>query len=299
MAYHTPVLLNESIDGLNIRPEGIYADLTFGGGGHSREVLRKLGKKGRLLAFDQDPDAGENVPEDQRLTFIRANFRYLKHFLRYHEIGAVDGILADLGISSHQIDRPERGFSFRSDQALDMRMDQESESDASHILNQYTSGDLTTIFRDYGELSNAGRIAEAVVRAREAHPIFTSADLERALEKCLPEKHRSKFLAKVYQALRLEVNQELEALREMLEQTVELTRPGSRLVIITYHSLEDRLVKNFMKTGKLKGGVEKDFYGNVITPWRLVNRSVITPGEDEIRKNSRSRSAKLRIAERI
>jgi 16S rRNA (cytosine1402-N4)-methyltransferase len=299
MTYHQPVLLNESIEGLNIRPKGSYADLTFGGGGHSREVLKKLGKNGRLLAFDQDPDAAKNVFPDQRLTFIQANFRYLKHFLRYHGIDSLDGILADLGISSHQIDEPHRGFSFRSEQDLDMRMNPEAVEDASHVLNKYSSEQLTTIFREYGELNNAGRIARAVVKAREEQPITTSSGLQRVLEGMIPAKQQSKFLARVYQALRLEVNQEMDALKELLDQTLDVLNPGGRLVVITYHSLEDRLVKNFMKSGNLGGQVEKDFYGNVLTPWKLINRNVIVPSEKELSLNSRSRSAKLRIAEKI
>jgi len=298
MGYHRPVLLNESINGLHIRPKGIYVDLTFGGGGHSREVLRKLGKNGRLIAFDQDQDAEANVPDDKRFVLIGANFRYLKHYLRYHAIGKVDGILADLGISSHQIDRPERGFSFKSESLLDMRMDVRSKKTASQVLNGYSRDNLARIFRDYGELKNAGVIAAAVIRNRVTEPLNTSGDLERALQGFIPARHPSKFLAKVYQSLRIEVNKEVESLREMLLQTAALMNPGGRLVVITYHSIEDRLVKNYMRSGNLEGIVRKDFYGNPESPWKVLTRSVITPAPREIEENNRARSAKLRIAER-
>jgi 16S rRNA (cytosine1402-N4)-methyltransferase len=299
MGYHRPVLLNESINGLNIQPKGTYVDLTFGGGGHSREVLKKLGKHGRLIAFDQDQDAEANVPDDRRIVFIGANFRYLKHYLRYHAIEKVDGILADLGISSHQIDRPERGFSFKSESLLDMRMNVRSRKAASELLNGYTHDELARIFRDYGELRNAGAIAKAVISAREVKPLETTSDLDRALQQLIPRSHPSKFLARVYQALRIEVNDEVEALREVLLQTVELMRPGGRLVVITYHSIEDRLVKNFMRSGNLEGAISKDFYGNVESPWRVMTRNVIAPTREEIDTNNRARSAKLRIAERM
>jgi 16S rRNA (cytosine1402-N4)-methyltransferase len=299
MGYHRPVLLNESINGLNIQPKGTYVDLTFGGGGHSREVLKKLGKHGRLIAFDQDQDAEANVPDDRRIVFIGANFRYLKHYLRYHAIEKVDGILADLGISSHQIDRPERGFSFKSESLLDMRMNVRSRKTASELLNGFTQDELARIFRDYGELRNAGAIAKAVIVAREEKPLETTSDLEKALHTLIPRSHPSKFLARLYQALRIEVNDEVEALREVLLQTVELMRPGGRLVVITYHSIEDRLVKNFMRSGNLEGVISKDFYGNVESPWRVMTRSVIAPTREEIELNNRARSAKLRIAERM
>jgi len=298
MTYHNPVLLDESIQGLNIQPKGVYVDLTFGGGGHSREVLNKLGKKGRLVAFDQDPDAMANIPDDKRFTFVRANFRYLKHFMRYHGIDQADGMLADLGISSHQIDQPGRGFSFRFQGRLDMRMNSESTPDAAQIVNQYPVEDLSRIFREYGELNNARQLAGAIVRGRELKPVQTVEDLEKVLGRLIPQKHPNSFLAKVYQALRIEVNQEMAALGEMLLQTAALLRPGGRLVVITYHSLEDRLVKNFLRSGNLEGTIEKDFYGNPLTPWTLVNRSVITPGPEELERNNRARSAKLRIAEK-
>ena len=298
MAYHEPVLLKESVEGLNIQPGGIYMDLTLGGGGHTLEVLSKLGKKGRLIAFDQDPDAAVNVPDDPRVTFIQANFRYIRNFLRYYNIDRVDGILADLGISSHQIDEPERGFSFRETARLDMRMDPSGATTAADVLNRYDRDVLLGVFRKYGEIGNAGRLADTVVRFREERPIETVTDLGRALEKLIPAHAPNKYLARVYQALRIEVNHELEALEEMLVQTPAYLKTGGRLVIITYHSLEDRIIKNFMRSGNLEGRVEKDFFGRGLTPWRLVNRKVITPSQEEINRNNRARSAKLRIAER-
>jgi len=299
MGYHRPALLRESIEGLRIRPEGVYVDLTFGGGGHSLEVLKKLGKKGRLVAFDQDQDALANVPEDKRVTFVGANFRYLRNYLRYHAIEKADGILADLGISSHQIDIPERGFSFKSDAGLDMRMDVRSKSTAAEVLNAYSVQELTTVFRNWGEIGNAWALANAVDYARKQKPLLTTYDLEEALKKFIPKGKPSKFLAKVYQALRIEVNAEMDALKEMLLQTTEALAPGGRLVVITYHSIEDRLVKNFMRSGNLEGDIVKDFYGRPQTPWKLVNRSVIIPSAEELEVNNRARSAKLRIAERI
>ena len=298
MGYHKPALLHESIDGLNIKPKGSYVDLTFGGGGHSLEVLKKLGKNGRLVAFDQDRDASVNLPEDKRLIFVGANFRYLKHFLRYHAIEKVDGILADLGISSHQIDQSERGFSFKSDAALDMRMDVRSRQTASQLLNECQGEELVRILKAYGELGNASAISRAILEARKVARIETAGDLERALKQFIPKHQPSKFLARVYQALRMEVNREMDALGEMLLQTADYLKPGGRLVVITYHSIEDRLVKNYMRSGNLEGKIEKDFYGNVLSPWKLINRSVITPTEEEIKENNRARSAKLRIAER-
>lgn len=299
MGYHKPVLLHESIEGLNIKPKGSYVDLTFGGGGHSREVLKKLGKNGRLIAFDQDQDAEVNVPDDKRVIFIGANFRYLRNYLRYHDMEKVDGILADLGISSHQIDRPERGFSFKSDALLDMRMDVRSRKSASQVLNEYTRDELVKIFREYGELNNAKALAYALLEARQEGTLETTGDLERALKKFIPRGQPSKFLARVYQALRIEVNREMESLGEMLLQTNGCLLERGRLVVITYHSIEDRLVKNYMRSGNLEGTIHKDFYGNMKSPWKLVNRSVITPSEDEIEVNNRARSAKMRIAEKI
>ena len=299
MGYHKPVLLHESIEGLNIKPKGSYVDLTFGGGGHSREVLKKLGKNGRLIAFDQDQDAEANVPDDKRVIFVGANFRYLRNYLRYHAIEKVDGILADLGISSHQIDRPERGFSFKSDALLDMRMDVRSRKSASQVLNEYTRDELVKIFREYGELNNAKALASALLEVRQEGTLETTGDLERALKKFIPRGQPSKFLARVYQALRIEVNREMESLGEMLLQTNGCLLEGGRLVVITYHSIEDRLVKNYMRSGNLEGTIHKDFYGNMKSPWKLVNRSVITPSEDEIEVNNRARSGKMRIAEKI
>jgi 16S rRNA (cytosine1402-N4)-methyltransferase len=299
MGYHRPALLHESIEGLNIKPGGIYVDLTFGGGGHSLEVLKKLGKKGRLVVFDQDQDALANVPEDKRVTFVGANFRYLRNYLRYHAIEKVDGILADLGISSHQIDIPERGFSFKSDARLDMRMDVRRKVTAEQVLNSYPVEGLTSVFRNYGDIGNARSLANALDAAREERRIVTTGDLEEALKRFIPRGQPSKFLAKVYQALRIEVNGEIDALREMLPQTTGALSPGGRLVVITYHSLEDRLVKNFMRSGNLEGEVAKDFYGHPKTPWRVVNRNVIIPSGEELEENKRARSAKLRIAERF
>ena len=299
MGYHKPALLHESIEGLDIKPKGSYVDLTFGGGGHSLEVLKKLGKNGRLVVFDQDQDAFVNVPKDKRLIFVGANFRYLKHYLRYHAIEKVDGILADLGISSHQIDQPERGFSFKSDAALDMRMDVRSKRTASQLLNEAPREELVRIFKSYGELGNASALSTAILAAREEAGIETTGDLEQVLKRFIPKHKPSKFLARVYQALRIDVNREMEALREMLEQTATCLKPGGRLVVITYHSVEDRIVKNYMRSGNLQGEIEKDFYGNILSPWKLVNRSVITPSEEELKENNRARSAKLRIAERI
>jgi len=292
-------LLNESIEGLNIKPRGTYVDLTFGGGGHSRLVLDKLEKKGRLFAFDQDPDAVQNAGSDRRLVFIQANFRYMRNFLRYHEVSGVDGILADLGISSHQIDQPDRGFSFRSEAALDMRMDTSSPKSAVHVLNEYPEKELARIFREYGEIKNAGRVARTIVGGRSEGSIGTTGDLEDVLGHLIPQQTRSKFLARIYQAIRIEVNEEMDVLKEMLMQTADWLNPGGRLVVITYHSLEDRLVKNFMRSGNTEGKVEKDFYGAPQTEWRQVNRKVIVPEPGELKENNRARSAKLRIAEKI
>lgn len=299
MGYHRPALLHESIEGLNIRPGGIYVDLTFGGGGHSLEVLKKLKKNGRLMAFDQDQDAIANIPDDKRLTFVGANFRYLRNYLRYHSIEKVDGILADLGISSHQIDIPERGFSFKSDAGLDMRMDVRGKKTAAEVLNSYAVADLAAVFWSWGELNNGRALADAIDKFRKEKALRTTLDLEEALKMFIPRGKPSKFLAKVYQALRIEVNTEMDALREMLLQTTEALGPGGRLVLISYHSIEDRLVKNFMRSGNFEGEIAKDFYGRPQTPWRLINRRVITPSDEELEVNNRARSAKLRIAERI
>jgi len=296
--YHNPVMLRECIEGLAIKPEGIYVDVTFGGGGHSREILKNLNANGRLLAFDQDADAQNNIPNDDRLTFIDQNFRYLKNNCRLQGAMPVDGILADLGVSSHQFDQPERGFSIRFDADLDMRMDQGTTLTAKQVINTYTEEDLHKIFGIYGEIKNAKTLAKTICTARLNAAIETVAELKEAIAKQTPRGKENKYLAQVFQALRIEVNQELEALREFLEQSVEVLKPGGRLVVMSYHSLEDRLVKNFIATGKFRGEVEKDFFGNPIKPLEAVTRKALTAAEEEIRLNNRARSAKLRIAEK-
>ena len=296
--YHIPVLLMPSVDGMNIRPDGIYADMTFGGGGHSREILSRLGDGGRLLSFDQDEDAERNIVDNPHFTFVRSNFRYLKNFLRYHGIEQVDGILADLGVSSHHFDDSERGFSFRGDGPLDMRMNKRAGITAADVVNNYSEEQLADIFYLYGELKNSRKIASVLAKARAVQPINTIGEFLEVIKPLFGREREKKELAKVFQALRIEVNHEMEALKEMLCATAEVLRPGGRLVVITYHSLEDRLVKNMMKTGNVEGKMEKDFYGNVETPFRLVNNKVIVPSDEEIAENPRSRSAKLRIAEK-
>ena len=296
--YHIPVLLMPSVDGMNIRPDGIYADMTFGGGGHSREILSRLGDGGRLLSFDQDEDAERNIVDNPHFTFVRSNFRYLKNFLRYHGIEQVDGILADLGVSSHHFDDSERGFSFRGDGPLDMRMNKRAGITAADVVNNYSEERLADIFYLYGELKNSRKIASALAKARAIQPINTIGEFLEVIKPLFGREREKKELAKVFQALRIEVNHEMEALKEMLCATAEVLRPGGRLVVITYHSLEDRLVKNMMKTGNVEGKMEKDFYGNVETPFRLVNNKVIVPSDEEIAENPRSRSVKLRIAEK-
>ncbi len=298
--YHLPVLLGESVDGLNIQPGGVYLDLTFGGGGHSREILRRMDEKGTLLGFDQDEDALPNVPNDERFIFVNHNFRYLQNFVRYYGFEKVDGILADLGVSSHEFDEAERGFSFRFDAQLDMRMNQRSRLTASMVLNQYDAEQLLFVFKNYGEVENARRLVDLIIKAREHAEIETSDDLMNAIRPCVPKMKEKKYLAKVYQALRIEVNGELEVLEEMLKQATKVLKPGGRLVVITYHSLEDRIVKNFLKSGNVEGKVEKDMvFGHVQQDFELVNRKVIVPSDEEIERNPRARSAKLRIAERI
>ena len=296
--YHIPVLLQESVDGLNIKPGGVYVDATFGGGGHSREILRRL-DNGRLFAFDQDSDALQNVPDDDRFVLIRSNFRFLKNFLRYHDALPADGILADLGISSHQINVPERGFSSRFDAPLDMRMDKDQELTAADVVNDYKEEELTRLFRKYGEIKNSGCVSRAIIRAREEKKIKTTFQLVEAVRSCFPPVRLNKSMAKVFQALRIEVNDELAALEEFLLQTPGVLKAGGRLVVIAYHSLEDRLVKNFMKSGNLEGKVEKDFYGNPVLTFKVLTGKPIVPGEKEIQDNKRARSAKLRIAEKI
>jgi 16S rRNA (cytosine1402-N4)-methyltransferase len=296
--YHTPALLDESIDGLNIFPRGVYVDVTFGGGGHSREILNRLGEEGRLIAFDQDEDAAGNISDDPRFTFVHGNFRFLKNFLRYHGVESVDGILADLGVSSHHFDISERGFSFRLPGELDMRMNRHAQKKAADILSEYEEGKLSELFFRYGELKNARQVASAVVRYRQAKQIGETGDLLAILEPFTRKEKEKKMLAQAFQALRIEVNGEMDALKEMLLQALQLLNPGGRLCVISYHSLEDRLVKNFFKTGNFEGEIVKDFYGNVETPFTMVNRKVIVPSEEEQQRNPRSRSAKLRIAEK-
>jgi 16S rRNA (cytosine1402-N4)-methyltransferase len=295
--YHIPVLLTESVDGLEIKANGDYVDVTFGGGGHSREILSRL-KMGRLFAFDQDEDAAANVIHDERFFFIRHNFKYIRNFLRYYEVEQVDGILADLGVSSHDFDVAERGFSFRFDGDLDMRMNRDSSQSAADIVNTFSEDQLRTIFREYGEIDNAGRLAKQLVSARDAKQVKTIEQFKEAIAPCVPKFQESKYLAKVFQALRIETNKEMDVLHEFLEQSIQLLKPGGRLVIITYHSLEDRMVKNFIKSGDFSGKQEKDFFGNVESPLVAINRKVIVPDEEEIERNPRARSAKLRIAEK-
>ena len=296
--YHLPALLEESIAGLNLKPEGIYVDVTFGGGGHSRAILEKL-TTGRLIAFDQDSDAVANFINDERFTFLCQNFRYLKNNLRYHGVKAIDGLIADLGVSFHQFDDQERGFSFRGNAKLDMRMNRQSSVKASDILWSYEEERLADIFYNYGELTTSRRLAAAIVKARAVKPVTTVTDLTVTLRDLVPPREENKFWARLFQSLRIEVNSELVALKEMLTQALQLLKPGGRLAVITYHSLEDRLVKNFFRSGNFEGESEKDFYGNVSAPLRVVNRKVIVPTEQEIMNNSRARSARLRIAEKV
>ena len=297
--YHVPVLLNESIDGMNLQPGGIYVDVTFGGGGHSKEILRQGDESIRLFSFDQDEDAEQNIVNDKRFTFVRSNFRYLYNFLRYHNVEEVDAILADLGVSSHHFDDSERGFSFRFDGKLDMRMNKRAGMTAAEVVNNYEEERLADIFYLYGELKNSRKLASALVKARANKQIVTIGDFLDIVKPMFGREREKKELAKVFQALRIEVNQEMEALKEMLNAAAEALKPGGRLVVITYHSLEDRIVKNMMKTGNIEGRVEQDFYGRVQTPYRLVNSKVIVATEEEVNRNPRSRSAKLRIAEKI
>lgn len=298
MEYHNPVLLHETVDGLNIKPDGVYVDVTFGGGGHSKEILKRLGPNGKLFAFDQDEDAIANALPDERFTLIHENFRYIKRFLRFHGIKSVDGILADLGVSSHQFDVPERGFSTRFEADLDMRMSKRNELDAYKVVNEYDEANLKRVFLDYGELKVAPALARTIVDAREKKDIKTSEELKTVLSKYLPEKVKNKVLAQIYQAIRIEVNQEMEVLKEFLEQSLEILKPEGRLSVISYHSLEDRLVKRFMKNGMFEGEPERDFFGNFSVPFKLVGKLII-PTDEEIKINNRARSAKLRIAEKI
>lgn len=297
--YHIPVLLKAAVDGLDIRPEGTYVDTTLGGGGHTREILSRLGPQGRLLGFDQDEDAERNIPDDPRFTFVRSNFRFLHNFLRYHGISQIDGLLADLGVSSHHFDDSERGFSFRFDGALDMRMNKRAGQTAADIVNTYSEERLANVFYLYGELKNSRKLAAALVKARAAAPINTIGAFLDIVKPFFGREREKKEMARVFQALRIEVNQEMEALKEMLYAATDALRPGGRLAVITYHSLEDRMVKNLIKTGNVEGKMEKDFFGNTQTPFRAVNNKVIVPDDDETARNPRSRSAKLRIAEKL
>jgi 16S rRNA (cytosine1402-N4)-methyltransferase len=297
--YHKPVLLTESINLLVTNPGGVYVDVTFGGGGHSAEILRHLNSEGRLIAFDQDSDAIMNEIDDKRFTLINQNFRFLKNFLRLYNSIPVDGILADLGISSYQIDNPERGFSFRFDSELDLRMNKKQSVTAKTVLNSYTENQLFELFKNYGEIANAKKLSRVIIEARSSKEITTTSQLLEIISSCVIDKRQeNKYSAKVFQALRIEVNQEIEALKEMLVQSVDCLKKGGRIAVISYHSLEDRLVKNFFRSGNFDGIQQKDFYGNVNTPFILVNRKPIFPCETEINENNRSRSAKLRIAEK-
>ena len=296
--YHNPVLLAESIGGLNIIEDGIYVDATYGGGGHSREILSRLGKKGQLIVFDQDFDSKANLIDDNRLLFINENFMYLKKFLKLNNISKLDGILADFGVSSYQIDKPERGFSYRFEADLDMRMDNNSSLTARQIINKYTSEDLNKMFKNYGELNNAKKITREIIKNRGKNEIKTTTQLNEIIYPLIPNRISNKILSRVYQAIRIEVNNELEAIRLLLKQTVELLKVGGRISLISYHSLEDRIVKRFFKTGKFQGEIEKDIYGNYSLPYKIIEK-LIVPNQIEINRNIRARSAKLRIAERI
>ena len=297
MEYHNPVLLKETVDGLDIKPDGIYVDVTFGGGGHSREILSRLGPNGKLFAFDQDEDALANDLDDDRFTLINENFRFIKRFLRFHNVRAVDGILADLGVSSHQFDVAERGFSTRFDAGLDMRMNQKDDLDAYKVVNEYDDANLRRVFLDYGELKNAPAISRVILEARELGPITNTEQLKTVLSRFLPAHKSNKILAQMYQAIRIEVNQEMDALKEFLEQSLEILKPEGRLSVISYHSLEDRLVKRYIKNGMFEGEPERDFYGNFSVPFKTIGK-LIVPSDQEIKINNRARSAKLRIAEK-
>lgn len=297
--YHVPVLLKESVDGLDIKSDGIYVDVTFGGGGHSREILSRLGEKGHLYSFDQDADAEQNIVDDDRFTFVRSNFRYISNWMRYYGVGQIDGLLADLGVSSHHFDDETRGFSFRYDTPLDMRMNKRAGKTAADILNEYSEEALADVFYLYGELKNARRITAAICAYRQQKRIETTADLTKATKKLIRTEKEKKDLARLYQALRIEVNHEMDALRDMLKSATSLLTKEGRLSVITYHSLEDRIVKNVMKAGNAEGKVDQDFFGRISSPFRTVSNKVITPTEDELQMNPRSRSAKLRIAEKI
>lgn len=297
MEYHNPVLLTQSVAGLNIKPDGIYVDVTFGGGGHSREILKQLGPNGKLFAFDQDTDALANTIDDERFVLINQNFRFIKRFLRFHNIKSVDGILADLGVSSHQFDVPERGFSTRFDADLDMRMNQNDTLNAYKVVNEYDQENLKRVFLDYGELKNAPAIARTIIEAREINPVKTTDELKAVLARFLPAQVSNKILAQMYQAIRIEVNQEMDVLKEFLQQALEILPTAGRLSVISYHSLEDRLVKRFLKNGLFEGEPEKDFFGNFSVPFKNIDK-LIVPNAAEIKENNRARSAKLRVAEK-
>jgi 16S rRNA (cytosine1402-N4)-methyltransferase len=296
--YHVPVLLQESVDGLDIKPNGIYVDVTFGGGGHSREILSRIGENGHLYSFDQDEDAEKNILNDNRFTFVRSNFRYLRNWMRYYGVEHIDGLLADLGVSSHHFDDETRGFSFRFDAPLDMRMNKRSGMTAAEILNNYDEEQLADIFYIYGEIKNARKVASAIIKARGTKAIETTGDLIQITESLFPREREKKETAKLFQALRIEVNHEMEALKEMLYGAQDVLREGGRLSVITYHSLEDRIVKNIMRAGNAEGKVNQDFFGRTVAPFRQISNKVIVPNEEEQQRNPRSRSAKLRIAER-
>lgn len=297
--YHVPVMLSECIEALDIKPNGVYVDVTYGGGGHSREILNKLGSKGKLVAFDQDADAINNKVEDERLILVNHNFRYLKNFLKYHDALPADGLLADLGISSYQIDEPKKGFAHRWDAALDMRMDQNATQTAADIVNGYDERKLMQVLKNYGELDNAYKVTKNIINARQIQAIKTTGQLKEAVVKSLPRDAENKYLSKIFQALRIEVNQELEVLEHLLNQSAQVLGKGGRLVIMSYHSLEDRMVKNFIKTGNIEGKQDKDIYGNSHSPFKAVVTKAIIANDDELAFNPRARSAKLRIAEKL
>jgi 16S rRNA (cytosine1402-N4)-methyltransferase len=297
--YHIPAMLQECIDGLQISPSGTYVDVTFGGGGHSRAIMKQLGEGGRLFSFDQDLDAYANRIEDPRFTFVHSNFRYLTNFMRFHKVDKVDGILGDLGVSFHHFDEAERGFSFRADAPLDMRMNRSARVDAAQVVNTYTEEQLLRIMADYGDMRRPMPIVRAILKARDNKPVMTTGQLLDVIRPLINPKQEKKELAQIFQALRIEVNGEMDALKRFLESTLEVLRPGGRLVVLTYHSLEDRMVKNFIKTGNTEGIVDKDFFGKVNTPWRQITKGAVAPSQEEIDRNPRSRSAKLRVAELI
>lgn len=297
--YHVPVLLKESVDGLDIKPDGVYIDVTFGGGGHSKEILTRLGKKGHLYSFDQDADAEKNIVNDDRFTFVRSNFRYIKNWMRYYGVDKIDGLLADLGVSSHHLDDENRGFSFRYEAPLDMRMNKRAGQTAADILNNYSEEQIADILYIYGELKNARRIASAIVKSRQSKRVETTGDLLNATTGLFAKEREKKEMAKLFQALRIEVNHEMDALKDMLNGAQDLLKEGGRLSVITYHSLEDRIVKNFIKAGNAEGKVNQDFFGRIEAPFRAVNNKIVVPDESEQESNPRSRSAKLRIAEKV